>query len=200
MKLMVAIPTVDYIHFEFTKSLVELVRKLERDGIDFQVCFFGSSLVYDGRNYLADSAVTGNYTHVLWLDADMVFNADIFDRLYAHGKDIVTGVYHARRPPHRSCIFTNLHPVRRVKEYPEELFEVVACGFGCVLTSVEVLRLLIRRDGSCFQPTAEFGEDITFCIKAAQFGFKVYCDPTIKAGHIGHITFYPDDCVKKVSG
>ena len=197
MKLMIAIPTVDYIHFEFTKCLVDLVRKLDRDGIDYDVNFFGSTLVYDARNYLAESAINGQYTHVLWLDADMIFKPDLFDRLYAHGKDIVTGVYHARRPPHRSCIFTSLNPVRRVKEYPEELFEIAACGFGCALTSVEALRTVMKRYEFCFEPTSQFGEDISFCLKARKCEINVYCDPTVKAGHIGHITIFPDDYIRK---
>ena len=197
MKLMVAIPTVDYIHFEFTKSLVELARNLERNGIDFEVRFFGSTLVYDGRNILAESAVNEKFTHVLWLDADMVFKPDMFSRLYSHKKDIVTGVYHARRPPHKSCIFTGLNPAKRVKKYPKELFEIVACGFGCVLTTTEALKVVMRNNDGCFQPILNCGEDISFCVKASQKGFKIYCDPNVKAGHIGHVTIYPDDYIKK---
>lgn len=197
MKLMVAIPTVDYIHFEFAKSLAGLVRKLERDKVNFDVRFLDGTLVYLGREILAQEAIEKKYTHVLWIDADMAFQPDVFSKLYAHKKDIVTGVYHARRPPHRSCVFTNLNPVIRVKKYPKELFEIVACGFGCVLTSVKVLQDIRKNKGNCFTPSSEFGEDIAFCIKAGQLGFKMYCDPTVKAGHIGHVTIFPDDYIKR---
>ena len=192
MKLMVAIPTLDYIHFEFARCLVGLTRQLEQDGVDFDVCFLGGTLVYNGRDTLAANAVNEKYTHVLWLDADMMFNPDIFNRLYAHGKDIVTGVYHSRHAPYDSCIFTNLDPVEKVKDYPKELFEIAGCGFGCILTSTEALRWVYRDNGNCFQPMLQFGEDIAFCIRARESGFKIFCDPEIQAGHIGHVTIFPD--------
>ena len=31
----------------------------------------------------------------------------------------------------------------------------------------------------------EFGEDISFCIRARELGYKLICDPRIKVSHIG---------------
>ena len=36
-----------------------------------------------------------------------------------------------------------------------------------------------------FFPTDGYGEDLTFCRKARAAGYKLYCDPTIKADHLG---------------
>ena len=53
MKLMIAIPTLDMIHFEFARCLTGLVQKLDRDGVDCDVCFKGGTLVYNAREALA---------------------------------------------------------------------------------------------------------------------------------------------------
>jgi len=197
MKLMVAVPTLDYIHYEFAKCLTNLTRKLERDGIDFTVYWNGGTLVYKSRETLASEAVSQGYTHVLWLDADMVFDDDLFDRLYRHGRHIVTGVYHGRRLPYGSCIFTTLHPPMRVMQYPHELFAVEGCGFGCVLTSTECLAKVYRKYKMAFQPSEDFGEDLSFCERALACGYQVFCDPEIMCGHIAQTVIYPHRKGKK---
>jgi len=192
MKLMIAIPTLDYIHFEFARCLAGLVKRLQKDGVDFDVCFKGGTLVYNGRDALAAEAVNSGYTHILWLDADMVFNDDVFYKLAALNKPFVTGVYHSRHAPYKSCIFTSLDPVERVEKYPKEPFEIVGCGFGMVLVETEVIRTLYRAYGNCFQPMDTWGEDIAFCIRAREQGYDLLCEPTVIAGHIGHVVVNPD--------
>ena len=39
MKLLIAVPTQDYIHYKFARSLLWLAVKLARSGIDFDVDF-----------------------------------------------------------------------------------------------------------------------------------------------------------------
>ena len=192
MKLMVAIPTNDYVHYEFTRSLVNLVHHLDELGINYDVHFHGGTLVYMARDALAADAINQKYTHVLWLDADMAFDETLFDHLVRHGADFVTGVYHARRPPYDSCIFSELEPWKKVEVYPREPFFVEGCGFGCVLMKTEVLTKVFREFGMCFQPSPELGEDLEFCKRAKKLGYKVLCDPDAIAGHIGQLVIKPN--------
>lgn len=39
----------------------------------------------------------------------------------------------------------------------------------------------------------ELGEDISFCVKARECGFEIYCDSTIQVGHIGNYAFGLND-------
>ena len=71
MKLMVAVPTTDYVHAEFMKCLVKLSMHLAKCGVDVDVHIVGGTLVYIARNRLAGRAISLGYTHVLWLDSDM---------------------------------------------------------------------------------------------------------------------------------
>lgn len=194
MKLMIAIPTLDFIHFEFARCLTGLTMRLAKDGVDFDVCFKGGTLVYNGRDALAAEAVVGGYTHVLWLDTDMVFNDDAVYQLVKANKRFVTGVYHSRHAPYASCIYSSIDQLNaeKVREYPEDLFEIAGCGFGIVMTQTSLLREVYCQNGYCFQPTPQHGEDIAFCQRVTTLGEKMWCAPNVKAGHIGHVTIWPD--------
>lgn len=195
MKLLIGIPSLDYMHTEFVKSITALIVRLKDDGVDFTVHIESGTLVYKARDNIASKAVNEGYTHVLWFDSDMVFTDDIFDTLQFCGKDIVCGIFHARRKGYHSCLFKSLelNNLERFEEYPKEPFEIAGCGFGCVLLSVEVLKAVFQRYKSCFLPLKYYGEDLAFCLRAREVGYKIYADPTAVVGHVGHIIIYPED-------
>lgn len=192
MKLLIAIPTNDYIHYEFMECLIKLVSKLKDDGIDFDVAIQGGTLVYVARDKLAFKAIDEGYTHVLWFDADMIFTEDILDDLLFAGKSFVSAIYHGRRAPHLSCIFDQIYPeIIMYEEYPSNTFKIAGCGFGCVLIATDILKAVRLKFGTCFFPTRELGEDLAFCQRVTECGYEMYAEP-IKLGHIGHIKVYPD--------
>lgn len=193
MRLLIAIPTLDYVHFEFMHSLTDLVIRLKDEGINFDVCFKSGTLVYVARDLLANKAIDEGYTHVLWFDADMVFTDDILDDLQFCGKPFVCGVYHGRRPPHMSCTFSSLDPIVRIEEYPVRAFEIAGCGFAGVLMETQILADVREKYGTCFCPTPGLGEDLEFCKRVSSVGHKMYCEPSARMGHIGHIAIYPED-------
>lgn len=193
MKLLIAIPTHDYMHMDFVKSLMALTERLKDDDIDFKVHMHGGTLVYHARDALAEKAINEDFTDVLWLDADMVFNDDLLDDLMFSGKPFVSGIAHGRRAPHQSCLFTEIYPsVQRFTEYPGNTFKVAGCGFGCVLIKTEILKAVKDRHGTCFFPTRELGEDLAFCQRATEGGWEIYAEPAARLGHIGHIAIYPE--------
>lgn len=195
MKLLIGVPTTDFVHVEFMKSLVNLLLKLERDGIQFDVDIESGTLVYIARDRIANKAINENYTHVLWIDSDMVFNENILEDLLFCGEQFVTGIYHARRKGYASTIFKriDINHLERFEEYPKEPFRIEGCGFGCVLIDVEILMAVSRKHNTCFTPLPNLGEDIAFCKRAQDLGYTLWCDPSVICGHIGHITIYPED-------
>lgn len=193
MKLLIAIPTHDYMHMDFVMSLFALCKRLRDDEVDFELGIHGGTLVYHARDALADKAINEGFTDVLWLDADMVFNDDLLDDLMFSGKPFVSGIAHGRRAPHQSCLFTEIYPsVSRFTEYPDSTFKVAGCGFGCVLIKTEILKAIKDRHGTCFFPTRELGEDLAFCQRATEGGCEIYAEPAVRLGHIGHIAIYPE--------
>lgn len=195
MKLLIGVPTLDYMNVEFVRCLMALLMRLKDDGINFDLDIQSGTLVYIARERIANKAINEGYSHALWLDSDMVFSADLLDDLMFSGKEFVSGVYHARRKGYASCIFKNIDvgSVEHFETYPTETFEIAGCGFGCVLVDAQVLKAVKIAYGTCFTPIKNYGEDLAFCKRCRDIGYSLWCDPSVVCGHIGHITIYPED-------
>ena len=196
MKLLIAVPAVDYIHVDFMRCLVNLVARLKDDGIQFETQIQSGTLVYAARDKLAIHAMQNNFTHVLWLDADMIFTEDLLDDLMFSGKNFVTGIARSRRKPFVSCLFKDLSSCERIEEYPNDTFEIAGCGFACILMHIDVIKDVWATFQTCFHPERGLGEDLAFCDRARFCGHKIYAEPAVKLGHIAHIAIYPDDYQK----
>ena len=195
MKTLIAIPCMETIPTVAVKSLLSL-----RIDEATEVSFSMNSLVYDARNALAQKACENGFERILWLDSDMTFDSDLMNRLSARideGNDFVTGLYFTRRMPIEPVIYKDVGvhiedgkqiPVSRsYRDYPlDSIFEVKGCGFGgCMMTTKMVLDIA-QKYGLPFSPILGFGEDLSFCQRATQAGYKIYCDSSIKLGHMSH--------------
>ena len=197
MKLLIGVPCLDYIHTEFVKSLVNLTLKLERDRVNYELFLCSGSLIHVARDKIASKAINEEFTHVLWLDSDMVFGPDLLDDLGFSGKSFVTGICSTRRPPYLNCIFSQIDDINHlahVEEIPAEAFEVQGCGFACVLMETAILKAVMQSNhGRCFLPMDLYGEDLAFCLRARRMGFHIWAEPTVRPGHISHaVVYYPD--------
>ena len=194
-RILIAVPTHDYIHAAFVHSLIRMQGYLHRQGVKHEIALEAGTLVYIARNRLANKGINEHFSHVLWLDSDMVFGEDILETLMWCDKDIVCGAFQSRRKPFSSCVFTDIRPGRteRVQAYGTEPFRVAGCGFACVLTKVETLRAVQEHYMTCFTPTPEHGEDLAFCDRAARIGKQIWCEPTARVGHVAHIPIWPED-------
>lgn len=189
MKTMVAVPCMDQVQTEFCSSLVNMKAVGE-----VQFAFMTCSLVYKSRTDLAELAVKQGCDYVLWLDSDILFPPSLMVDLWddMKGRDIVTGVYHMRRPPFKPVIWKTLrqgltkeeNEFEEYTDYPtDDLFQVEGCGFGVIMMRTEVLKSVIDRYGDTFAPLPGYGEDLSFCIRARGCGYDIWCDPRIQVGH-----------------
>ena len=193
MRLMVAVPTVDYVPADFVKSLSQLCLRLGRERIPADVQIIGGTLVYIARNRLAHRAIRDEYTHVLWLDSDMTFSDSIVEDLLFCGKDMVCGAFVSRKPPYGPCVYTDISDpanMKKVENFGTDPFRVDGCGFATVLTSVSLLDAVQSNFGTCFRPTEQYGEDLAFCDRVKQLGMEIWCEPTVRPGHIAHVPVY----------
>lgn len=195
MRLLIGVPSYDYMHAEFVKCLSALIIRLAREGVNFEVFVNNGTMVHVARDKIAWKAINEGFTHVLWLDADMIFGDSLFDDLRDCGEDFVTGIAHSRRKPFVSCLFkelSDINHITRFEEYPAQPFEVAGCGFACVLISTYILRAVQMTYKTCFLPFPEWGEDLSFCRRARDLGYKIWAEPFVKLGHIGHEIIWPD--------
>lgn len=194
MKILVAVPSNDVIETKFVQSLLALEKVGQTD-----VHIYAGSLVYVARNTLSDLAQVRGYDYVLWIDSDQTFPPDLLPRLYRHNKDFVTGVCYFRKPPYTPVIYETMEcedteegPKTKIQMYTDrplqtDIFQVAGCGFGVCLTSVKMLTdVKSQFPEAPFTPIKNFGEDLSFCWKARQLGYEIWCDPTIDIGHIAH--------------
>ena len=197
MRLLIAIPTMDTVPVPFMQSLLALTRRLDREGADYTIEIEQGTLIYMARERLACKAVNSGFTHVLWLDSDMVFGDSILEDLQFSGKTFVSGIAHGRRSPFMSCLFKNidLSALERWKleDYPKDTFEVAGCGMACCLMETSVLKNVMEQCGTAFYPIKQYGEDLSFCKRAVELGYHIYAEPTVRLGHIGHLTIWPED-------
>lgn len=187
MRTLIAIPAFDTVQTLFMTSLLSL-RKPE--GTNIKVCT--GSLVYDARNTLAMEAIRGGYDRILWLDSDMVFDPDMMERLNADldtGLDCVCAAYFTRKAPVRPVVYKALDVVdgvptnTPVDTIPEEIFEVAGMGFGAVMMRIGVFHAM--GDLRPFSPLPGWGEDLSFCLRMREKGFRMWCDGRVNVGHLG---------------
>lgn len=192
-KILVAVPTLNKVDVKFVASWANIVFCHGIEDVECHPQFVVDSMTYTARINLADIAVKGNYDYVLWLDSDMVIPADALKKLLEHDKDFVTGLYFKRRGDHAPVIYSRF--LEPYIDYPQnEIFQVKACGFGCVLMKTDVIRRVAEEfEGSTFQPYNEWGEDLSFCYRWKLCDGDIWCDPTVKCGHIGEYVFTEDD-------
>lgn len=201
MKTLIAIPCMDMIHADFVRSLLSL--EIQGCG-EVQYTFAQSSLIYDARNQLAEIALKDGFDRVLWLDSDMQFPASTFRRLHEHldlGAEMATGLYFGRRPPFGPIIYKDVRLENRGERFPTPVaesydnypagdrFPVAACGFGCVMTSTDLIRRIADRFGPPFTPVSGLGEDLSFCMRVREIGAAIWCDSSLTLGHVGLMVY-----------
>ena len=116
-----------------------------------------------------------------------------------------------RRTPTSPVIYKKISQVQDGRElvtkalsyedYPkDQLFEVDASGFGAVLMDVGLLKRVWDKYGLPFSPALGLGEDISFCWRAKQLGAKLYCDSSVKLGHIGYTVYSEETYFNQING
>ena len=196
MRTMIAVPCMDTVHTLFFSSMMNLHKP---EGTEIAISC--SSLVYTARNLLAKKAIDEGFDRVLWLDSDMVFHPTLLQKLSAdldEGRDFVTALCFGRKNPVGPTIYKEtgytqedrvLTPfAKKYTEYPKnEIFEVEACGFACVLMRMDMLKAMAIY-GVPFYPVGGMGEDLTFCWRARKLDMKFWCDSRLKIGHLMRIS------------
>lgn len=190
MNTLIAVPCMDQVPAPFAQALAMLT-KVDACAVSFNI----GSLIYASRDELAKRAIEMGADYVFWLDSDMTFSPDILERMFANKDkgDIITGLYFRRVPPFTPVLFNKLEIDEELRctweeptELPDEPFEVAGCGFGCVLMPTDIFIDVQNRYSAMFSPIGGTGEDLSFCWRARQLGFKIICDPSIQLGHVGH--------------
>jgi hypothetical protein len=153
------------------------------------------------------------FAELMWIDSDIAFDPDDFEKLRGHGLQIACGLYPKKGPREFACEFLPGTPGVRFGQHGGQV-EVRYCGLGFTLVRKDVfqaihhtLKLPIcnRRFGTplvpFFQPLIvgepagpwSLSEDYAFCERAPRCGYKVVADTTIRLWHVGSYKYGWED-------
>jgi len=155
-------------------------------------------LVSDLRNETVRIARAQGCTHILFLDADMTWPADVLKQMLAHhDKGIVSGLYFLKTWPHWPVALkrARVNPQTLGVDYDydkdgvfeDTLIPEQLVGMGCTLVPMAVFDAMAEPWFEYRQDPAgawTVTEDVPFCQKAEAVGCPIYVDPRVKCGHV----------------
>ena len=133
-------------------------------------------------------------SHLLIIDSDIVFKPEDVAKIEFHlnrGLDAVTGIYPIGQEPYIPCIFERVEGDYKPTQIKEGINEIGACGAGFMGINKNVILNMVKdpfdniKEGDIFH-----GEDITFCHRLAEKGYKLFADSKISLGHVRTQTIY----------
>jgi GT2 family glycosyltransferase len=200
MKITLAICTNRGIKPKTAQCLLDLVNT--HKDIDFHVLVAERGYtIAENRNYCVIQAQRNNSDYLLFIDDDMVFPKDTLEKLMSHKVGVVGVNSYSRCLPPASTVGLMdakgqyMHPDKHTAwqmQIPTEPFICYFVGAGVMLINMKVFDD-IKAPYFAFTTDKKGqvvnGEDGTFCDKARKVGFDIWCDPTIKIGHLGEFEY-----------
>ena len=188
-----------------------------QNNLAFQIdTLSNESNVNRARNTCVAKFLNGDATHLMFVDADIQFNASDIVKLINHNKDIVGGIYPQKTLPTKMVVNTIDNG-----KVEGDLIEVGTLGTGFMLVKRIVFETMIENGATpyiddigltaeenakqydFFQCTIDsqgryLTEDWSFCRRWRQLGGKIWADKTISLTHVGYFRFPPD--MEKLNG
>jgi GT2 family glycosyltransferase len=145
-----------------------------------------SGPIHEMRNTIVRRSLELDCTHLIFLDADMVYPPDTITQLLSHDKDIVGALTFKRWPNFEPLLFAgDEHNMYLIDPIPEGVVKVTATGTGCLMIKTSVFD---NMEYPWFEFSSEngkpVGEDINFCYNAKKVGYEIYVDTTIRTEHL----------------
>lgn len=162
------------------------------------------------RNEIVRGMLKSPATHLLFLDADMTFPADLPARLLRHDTAVVTARYHMRRPPHHAVAMRYVGPDTfdcRALTSGQGLMPIDYGGAGALLIRRDVFERIAEREQASGEPVGEnwfrysrqqkppfelrISEDMHFYRECRLAHIQPYVDWDTTCGHLS--TFEVDE-------
>ena len=199
-KVMVGLPSGPSIPISFMLSYPNAVKLKSDHGKPYLYNFRGTNAA-TARNACVYRMLKGNFTHLFFMDSDMVFPKKTLQRLLDRDVDIVGGFYVRKRKGFLPTAFLKGHRIggKYMTEWVTDYREVEGIGTGCLLIKREVFEKVgvpwfeYKWSGPLAPDGHMVTEDLTFCDKAIDKGYKIWCDGTIRCGHAGSFIIWPDE-------
>lgn len=197
MKVLIAIPCNNYVELECIDSIFKTINRI-KEWCEFDVKFYSGYSCEQARNKAIKDLINSDYDYIWFIDSDIKFESDTFEKLLLSNCDICTGIYFLKQFGEKEAVIMRIENGKTLfykeNEIPEnEIFQIDACGFGCILIKREVCEHIYNHENGYpfvyqFEPEI-ISEDLWFCNCAVELGYKIMCNSDVKCGHIWKICF-----------
>lgn len=193
-RILVGIPTLDNVYWKFFLHTTTLVAKLARQ-YEVDLCTINRTAIDRAREITVDAALAKDADWILFIDDDTILPMETVDLLSEtleadDSRISVSGICYQRGYPWWPMIYKyedfdwekgRLHN-QLIPPFPKTPFRISCNGMGVCLLRVKHLSEI---------PTPRFGrfgsgtEDFFFYNKVRTTGYEVWCDPRVRAVHLG---------------
>lgn len=195
MKIMIGIPTLDNVHWEFFLHTTPILARLRLDH-EVVLCCINRCSIDRARQMVVENAFAQKADRVLFIDDDTLIPADTFERLnnLLEGEKVLSasGVSYQRGYPYWPMVYkyqdfdwknsTPDYHSHQVVEMPNEPFQVSCNGMGVSLLDVGLMKEVAE---PCFSRNGMGTEDFYFYQKVFVAGYEAWVDPSVQATHMG---------------
>ena len=187
----------------YFKSCMQLTQDLTRVGLEHDwLIRWNESLIQRARMGMTAEFLKTNYSHMMWLDADIEFTPEDVAKLWNMDADIAVGVYCMKKEgsPFAAWqdgkLITNLnHVVKNI----DGIASIDYAGTGFMMIKREVIEDLSTKVEKYENEMPDIpalymtpirdgylvSEDYYFCALAREHGYKVLMDTNVRLGHWG---------------
>lgn len=169
---------------------------LKGHGVGVNIACQTGGYAAQNRNELTKLAKSHKSDYLMFIDNDMTFPNSGIQRLLDADKDIIGVHYNARPKPGTNKLISTVKTAdpfndvdfgKVTEGFPAQTFKCFSVGTGFTLIRMNIFDRIpfpwfesgeTEKDGP-------YTEDVDFFRKANEAGFEIYCNPTIKMGHIG---------------
>lgn len=208
MKILLCIPGANFSR-EFIIHFIQFINQLQLHGITFMIRMQYSPVVHFARaqclggNVLGQSIqipMNGEFDFIFWIDSDIVFQYEQFERLLQMDKDVVAGWYSMADATNTPIVESfddeyfikmgsyRFLPISEIVQRTDP-FSCAYVGMGFFLMKSKVFEKITYP--WFYEPAHTFpngtiemmSEDVSFCQKLRNAGFTIWVDPTVRVGH-----------------
>jgi GT2 family glycosyltransferase len=142
------------------------------------------------REQIRQYAIAQKYDYIFWIDSDTIPPIDVLDRFLHHNKEVVSGVYTYKGTDRvvatilvdKEKDLCSTVPYEKVIEQglKDELLEIRACGFGCLLMHKSIFEQIPFET----EFSQHESEDIRYCQRIGEKNITLWLDCKVVCLHL----------------
>ena len=195
MKIIFCIPGRNFSN-NFLTSWTRLLKYCEKNNIEYELSNGYTSIVHLARysclminhestcNICLNPFSETTYDYIMWIDSDMVFNPEHFEKLLKAKKEVITGLYRIENTNLLGCFDTNN---KRIDvDYIKNNSGVIEVSFSAMGFMLIKRGVYERMPFPYFSVPGESGmlsETLSFCHNLSKSNIPIYAHLDVVVGH-----------------